>query len=62
MIRNASASLHQVEIRRDRVGIHVRDQAYIYSRETFAEAMQAKVLTRTRRGGSLPTSRGCRSY
>jgi hypothetical protein len=35
--------------------------AYLSSRENEAEARQAKALTKTRRGGSPSTSRGCRS-
>jgi hypothetical protein len=35
--------------------------AYLYGRETEADARQAKVLTTTRHGGSPSTSRGCRS-
>jgi hypothetical protein len=35
--------------------------AYLYGRDNLTEAIQAKVLTADRRGGSPATSRGCRS-
>jgi predicted DNA-binding WGR domain protein len=49
-----------------RGGYVVRDAsgqalAYLYSRDNDAEARQAKAIRRTKRGGSPPTSRSCRS-
>jgi hypothetical protein len=38
-----------------------RRLAYLYGRDNLTEAIQAKVLTADRRGGSPATSRGCRS-
>jgi hypothetical protein len=35
--------------------------AYLYSRDNPTEALQAKMLTKTRRAGSPSMSRGCRS-